>query len=182
MKTYYSYITSILLSATIMTSSCSKEKGEHNEEEVITGVVLKFTPVGGGTTTEFSWSDPDGPGGNAPIVSRILLAPNETYDVVVEFQNDVEDINAEIEEEADAHRVYYNVSNGGTIQISNLDEDPNGVPLGLTSTWTTGTAKDNQQVTITLRHYPNGGKEIPDPVNSPKSATDLEVVFDADVR
>jgi hypothetical protein len=173
-----------LLSATVITG-CEKDKGEDNEEEVITTVELTFTPTGGGTALVFTFNDPDGPGGMAPTTDDIVLSANTTYNVSAAFRNDIagEDITEEIEAEDDAHRIYYTVGAGSNITVSNLNNDGNGVPLGTTSTWTTGNAA-NGQVTVTLRHYgatpPN--KEAADPVNSSKSSTDVEVVFATEVN
>ena len=185
MKKFINYISILALLSVLFLTACKKEKGEHNEEELITSVILKFTPVGGGTTLEYSFSDPDGPGGLAPTTSTIVLSQNTTYNVAIEFKNDVtgEIINQEIEEEADAHRIYYTPAAGSSIQISGLDTDADGVPLGLSSVWTCG-ASGSSQVTVTLRHYGSTppDKQIADPVNSPKSSTDAEVIFDTQVQ
>ncbi len=81
-----------------------------------------------------------------------------------------------VEEENVDHRFYFEPSAGSNITVSNLDTDDNGVSLGLHSTWTSaGIANGN--MTITLRHYPNGGKIETDAVSSTKSSTDLAVDF-----
>ena len=169
----------------VVFAGCKKEKGEHNEEEVITTVALSFTPAGGGSVLEFEFNDPDGPGGLAPTADDIVLDANTTYDVTIAFRNDIagEDITEEIEEEAEAHRIYYTAAAGSNISFSNLNNDGNGAPLGTSSTWTTTAAADGQ-VTITLRHYGSNppDKQGPDPVNSPKSSTDAEVVFQTSVQ
>jgi hypothetical protein len=169
-------------------SSCKKDAQEPNDEEVITTLKINFVPVGGGNTVSFQYDDPDGPGGNAPTKDDITLAPNKTYSVTLELlnktTNPVEDITEEIEEEADAHRFYYEVASGSNITISGLDNDPNGVPLGLTSTWTTSGATTTGKVKITLRHYPATppGKAANDLVTSTKSATDIEVEFNSKIQ
>jgi hypothetical protein len=144
--------------------------------------------VGGGNSVSFQYDDPDGPGGNAPTKDDITLAPNKTYSVTLQLlnktTNPVEDITEEIEEEADAHRFYYEVASGSNITISGLDNDPNGVPLGVTSTWTTTGAATTGKVKITLRHYPATppGKAANDLVTSSKSATDIEVEFNSKIQ
>jgi hypothetical protein len=183
-KQFLTWSTMMLLATTIMTG-CEKDKGEDHGEEVITTVTLTFTPAGGGAPLVFEFNDPDGPGGTAPTTDDIQLVANTTYNVAATFRNDIagEDITAEIVAEADAHRVYYTVGGGSNITVSNLNNDGNGVTLGTSGTWTT-TAAANGQVTVTLRHYggnpPN--KAAADPVNSPKSSTDVEVVFATEVQ
>ena len=177
------YIVPIILSATVLsTNSCKKiDAGETNDEELITTVQLNFTPVSGGPTQSFKFEDIDGPGGNAPVVDGIMLVANTTYNVSIELRNDSanppEDITAEVEEENEAHRFYYTPS-AGNITVSNLNDDNNGVPLGITSQWATGAASGGT-VAVVLRHYPGTppDKQISDPVTSPKSSTDVDVTF-----
>jgi hypothetical protein len=169
-------------------SSCKKESNpETNDEEVITTMKLSFVPVGGGTTLTYQYDDADGPGGNAPVQDVIALSPSKSYQVSVKLLNKtvnpVEDITTEVQAESDAHRFYYEPSTGSNITVSQLDNDTNGVPLGVNGTWTSGAASTGT-LKVTLRHYPGTppGKETADPVNSSKSATDVEVVFNTSIQ
>jgi len=171
----------ILLSSTLITS-CKKDAPEENDEEVITTMKLTFVPVGGGTTLTYQFKDADGPGGAAATQNEIVLAPSKSYNVNVQLLNETvtpaEDITLEVEDEADAHRFYYEPAVGSNITVSNLNNDGNGVPLGTTSTWATGAAATGK-VKVTLRHYPNTppNKALTDLVTSSKSGTDIEVEF-----
>ena len=171
-----------LLATTVLFSACKKSNdGESNDEELITTVQLTFTPAGGGASLNFFYRDADGPGGEAPTRDEIKLAASTTYNVSIQLMNEsatpVENITPEIVEEAEAHRFYYTAS-AANLTISNLNNDANGAPVGLTSTWTTTTAAAGT-VGVVLRHY--GGtppdKQTADPVNSPKSSTDVDVTF-----
>lgn len=165
-------------------TACKKhsEEPEENEEEVITTMKLTFAPVGGGNTVTYQFKDADGPGGAAPVQEEIVLAPSKTYNVTVQLLNETEspaeDITDEVKDESDAHRFYYQPSAGSNITVSNLDNDGNGIPLGINSTWTTGAAA-NGTIIVTLRHYGGNppGKAASDLVNSTKSSTDIEVTF-----
>ena len=172
-----------LLTAGILFSSCKKSNGgEGNDEELITTINLVFTPTTGGTPLTFKYKNIDGPGGLAPTQDVIILPAGTTYNLALELLNEsvspVEDITEEIEEEAISHRFYYNLSAASNIAINNLNNDANGVPVGLTSTWTVGAASSGT-IGITLRHYPGTppDKQASDPVNSPKSGTDVDVTF-----
>lgn len=170
-------------------SSCEKDKDEveENEEEVITTMQLILVPEGAGTTLTYAFDDPDGPGGTAPTQDEIVLAPSTTYNVNIQLLNKTEtpagNITEEVEEEAIAHRFYYEPSAGSNITVSDLNNDPNGVPLGITSKWVTGAAATGS-IKITLRHYPGNppGKATDDLVNSGKSGTDIEVDFDSSIE
>ena len=174
--------TRILIICLLLFAACRKEKGETNEEELITTMVITAAPQGGGPVLEFRFEDLDGPGGDPAIIGNIELEANSTYNVSLlllnETINPAEDITEEVEEESEAHRFYYTISPGANITISDLNTDGDGVPLGTTSLWTTG-ATSTGTITITLRHYPGNppDKQTPDPVNSPKSATDIAVDF-----
>ncbi len=180
-KRVLNWVFGVLVLTTIATS-CKKDKVEDNEEEVITTMILTFVPVGGGSILTYTYDDADGPGGAAPTQDQIVLAPSKTYGVTVQLLNKTEtpvaNITTEILSEAEAHRFYYIPTAGSNITVSGFDNDVNGVPLGVTSTWTTGAAATGS-INITLRHYPATppNKEAGDLVNSTKSGTDVEVNF-----
>ncbi len=176
----------MLLMGGCLLTSCQKDKmGEGNDEELITTINLKFTPVGGGTTKTYSFNDPDGPGGVNPTQDMIVLNKTTTYNVEVELFNNSanppENITTEVANEAEAHRFYYETTGG--VAITNLSNDPEGKPLGITSDWTTGTPGSGI-AKITLRHYIGTppDKQQADPVNSPKSGTDIEVIFNTTIQ
>ena len=182
------YLPAIAILA-VLFSSCLKEAlEEENEEEVITTLKLTFVPEGGGTNLVYAFDDPDGPGGVLPTQDSIILAPNKNYNVTLQLLNRTltppEDITEEVAAEPEAHRFFYIVGAGSNIAVSGLDNDPDGVPLGITSTWTTTTAAATGTVKIVLRHYPGNppDKAATDPVNSPKSSTDVEIDFITAVR
>ena len=171
----------------LMLSSCTKEEGEEeNEEEIITTVQLTFVPVGTGTPVTYKFDDPDGPGGANPTQDQIVLAANKTYNVTLQLLNKTvspaDDITVEVAAEGEAHRFYY-VPTGGGITVSGLNNDAAGVPLGITSTWTTGAAATGT-MKVVLRHYAGNppNKEAADPVTSNKSSTDVEVDFATTVQ
>lgn len=186
-KQFIKLVVGILFSATLITS-CKKDTVEEpNQEEVITTMRLTFVPVGGGTTLTYQFDDTDGPGGSAPTQDEIVLAPSKSYNVSLQLLNKTEtpvaDITTEILAEADAHRFYYEPTAGSNISVSGLDNDANGVPLGVTSTWATGVIATGK-IMVTLRHYPGTppGKATGDLVNSTKSGTDIEVEFNTRIQ
>lgn len=166
---------------TLAITSCKKtEIQEDNDEELITTMILKFTPSTGGASTSFTFDDPDGPGGLAPTLDSIRLAPNRIYNVELQLLNKtaspVEDITLEVKDESEAHRFYFLPS--ANVTVSNLDRDTNGVSLGINSTWTTTTTGTGSIIVI-LRHYANNppNKLEADNASDPKSGTDIQVIF-----
>ncbi|RYY57640.1 MAG: type 1 periplasmic binding fold superfamily protein [Chitinophagaceae bacterium] len=168
-------------------AGCKKDKGETNEEEVITTMIVRLTAAGSTTPLVYEFTDPDGPGGASPVTDDIDLSPNTTYSASIQLLNEtatpVEDITLEVEEESHAHRFYYRPTAAGNLTVSNLNNDSNGIALGTTSTWTTGAAGTGQ-VVITLRHYPADppNKAADDQVDSAKSGTDVEATFNVVVN
>lgn len=175
------------LALSVVLLACKKETPEKNDEEVITTVTVKLTPTDGGNPISFSYEDLDGPGGNNPTIQSIVLDSNKTYAVNLYVLNKTvsptDTISNEILAEADAHRFYYEPSAGSNITVDSLDRDSNGIPLGLNSRWTIRTAATGT-MKITLRHYagtpPN--KLEADPVNSPKSSSDIEIDFPTSIQ
>jgi len=172
----------MLLGLQFLFGSCKKEGMEINDEEVITTIQINLVPAGGGSPLTFAFRDLDGPGGNAPVIDTVKLSASSSYSasliVLNETVNPADTVSNEIYTEADSHRFYYNPSVSSSLTVANLDTDTNGVELGLASTWITGNTGSGN-LTITLRHYSGTppGKLNTDPVNSPKSSTDLEVTF-----
>lgn len=176
------YFAILLFTALFFMASCKKfEAGEDNSGELITTLILKLSNISNGTVQQFTWEDVDGPGGNAPMVDSIVLNTGNAYTVSLEVWNNSgatpQNITEEIAEENEAHRFYYLPSTGSLI-IDSLSLDENQMPLGLQSKWTTGVASAGT-LNITLRHYPGTppDKQISDPVNSPKSSTDIALTF-----
>ena len=165
----------------ISLSSCKKDDPvEANEEELITTVLLQFNS-GANAPLLYEFSDPDGPGGNNPISDNIILEANTQYTLSIRLLDESKtppvDISEEVEEEANDHRLY--LIPGGNQNINSIettDSDSEGRPLGLKYTITTGSGSQGT-LRLVLRHYGNGGKESSDPVDSPKSSTDVDVEF-----
>ncbi|MET0244775.1 MAG: hypothetical protein ABW174_14960 [Flavitalea sp.] len=180
----------IAMAALLVTglNACKKDAvEEENDNEVVTTLELHVTERNTTNHQIFKFDDPDGfgAGNTPPTVDEIQLAAGKTYDVELKLLNKTatpeEDVTGEIEEEAAAHRFYFLPSTGSNITIDNLNTDGNGVPVGLTSTWTTGAAS-NGTIRVVLRHYPDGGKATGDAVDNTKSNTDIDTEFDFVVK
>lgn len=185
MKSSIKFSIYLLLVYLIVFPSCRKDKTEGNQEELITTLQLTFkrTSIGGPNIPfTFEYDDPDGPGGAAPIIDDIVLPFAADYEVTMTLLNKtstpITNLTGEIRAEGDAHRFYFKSSPGLYLFYGDSDKDSLGVPLGLVSSWTSGSASSGT-VKVTLRHYPGNppNKSEYDEVNSPKSTTDLEVVF-----
>lgn len=135
-----------------------------NETEVITTVVLEFTPVTGGATVFAEFDDPDGDGGDAPTVDEIELVAG-SYDMAVRFENRLEeppeDITREVADEGDEHLVFFTGSAvtgpasdepGAPLVHDYGDEDAQGLPLGLQNTLEASAGTGD--LVLTLRHLP----------------------------
>jgi len=133
-----------------------------NEEELITDMVLTFTNTADQSVSTFTFSDPDGPGGNAPSIDDIVLTDTAVYNVSVQVldasnPNDVEDITSEVLEEDEEHQFFY-IPGGGadnsltvTYETSEVDDDGN--PIGVSTVWNTlQPTTDNETIQIVLRH------------------------------
>ncbi|PHN02643.1 type 1 periplasmic binding fold superfamily protein [Flavilitoribacter nigricans] len=165
-------------------TACQKDDDDMtdpgNEQEVITTVQLEFTPELGGDVLTFVFSDPDGPGGQAPAVDNIELAANTTYEVTVEFIDNSGStpvfITDEVQEEAEEHLVCYEVT-GDLSPLTIKDQDMNGDALGLIATMMTGDAGSGD-LTVSLKHEPV--KDSATPCST--GETDVEATFQVTVN
>jgi hypothetical protein len=145
--------------------ACDDGGGSSNENELITTVTLTFAPEGGGAAVIAAFDDPDGDGGQAPTVDSIDLTDGTTYTLTVTFANRLEDppedITEEVADESDEHQVFFtgtavdgpaSDNPGAPLTHAYDDEDPNGLPVGLTSTIVAATGTG--ALTVTLRHLP----------------------------
>jgi hypothetical protein len=154
-----------LVSLSLTIAGCGEDAHDHgNESEVITTVTLTFTPSAGGAAVVAKVDDPDGEGGNPPVVQPVNLAPG-VYDLIVAFENRLEtppeDITAEIRDEAAEHQLFFTgtaVSGpasgtaGAPLGHTYADMDARGLPIGLANKVTASAGMGS--LTVTLRHMP----------------------------
>ncbi|MFK7927556.1 MAG: hypothetical protein AB8H79_05180 [Myxococcota bacterium] len=136
-----------------------------DEQEVITTVVLTFTPSEGGDPVVARWADPEQDGD--PAIDDIELVLGTDYSLDVEFLDEAstpaEDITEEVKEEGDEHQVFITgnaIAGPATLATADVplthaydDTDGNGNPIGLENS-IEATEAGSGVVTITLRHLP----------------------------
>ena len=182
MNTKFFYFFSFAMLSIFSLISCQKE-GE-NEEELITTVSYRLTPVSGGNAVTLIFKDADGPGGQAPVLTSSPLKANTVYNGVLTILNEsvspAEDITTEIREEAEEHQFFFQSS---LVKVEYSDQDKNNNPVGLNSKLTT-TGAGTGKLKITLRHEPlktaSGVKD--GNITNAGGETDVEVEFDITVQ
>ena len=187
MKLTYKFLLALFAILFLTMTSCKDDDPviDEPEEEVITDLVFTLTPLSGDPVT-LSFSDPDGDGGDPPIVATGTLAPNTTYTGTIEVKDEsgtpTMNITSEIQEEDEDHQFFFAL-NGLNATITYDDMDANGNPIGLSSTLTTSDAS-NGTMTITLRHEPDktaSGVADGDATNA-GGETDIEVTFNVIIQ
>ena len=178
----------LFFTATLVLASCSSDDDGNeriNEEEVITTLNVALT--GGSTPITLTFRQLDESVAPTIIVSGDLDS-NTTYTgtitVLNELENPADNITLEIEEEDDEHQFFYQVGSG--LNISNLtylDFDGDGNPLGLRFSFDTGEASSGN-FTITLRHEPNkDASGVSDgQIANAGGETDIEVSFPLEIQ
>lgn len=167
----------VLIMGFVLISSCKKDPVvDPNENELITTVRVSLVDKSGGSTTPvvFEFKDLDGEGGAAPSkFDEIVLTKGKSYDCTLTILNEsvspAADITKEIVAEAVDHQFYFAASDG-LVTVTNLNNDSKGLPLGTTSTWTTGALTGTGTFRITLKHKPGT-----------KAAGDLVTVGETDI-
>ncbi len=162
--------------------SCDKADSPNNEQEheAITSLALVFTNANFNDTIWFD--DPDGDGGNPPILlDTIVLSDSTSYQVSLRLFNKtktpVQEITEVIRNQGGSHEFYF-LPNQLNIQISKVDRDENGFPLGFSSLWQTF-QPDSGSVRIRLMHKPliKGPKDGPE-----KGHSDIDVNFQVKIE
>jgi hypothetical protein len=146
-----------------------------------------------------SAQDPDGTGiQELQILGAITLAADTEYTLTYEILNaldltDIENIGDEILEEDNEHQFFFsftenvfaNPTGDGNIDaaadpINYNDDDENGNPVGLSTTWTTtSTASSEKSFTVRLQHQPDVKTATS---GSNDGDTDFELTFDLNIE
>lgn len=155
-------IAALLLTLILTFQSCCKPI--QNEGELITTVSITIGTTGSAGTT-YTWKDLDGIGGNDPILPDTIALSTITtggdpYWAKLEFFNEQngqkQDITLEIQNESHDHLICFDISSLTMpptigLNIVSTDQDKNGLPIGLTSSWK-AKATDFGNVAIRLKH------------------------------
>ncbi|MBD3251013.1 T9SS type A sorting domain-containing protein, partial [Candidatus Uhrbacteria bacterium] len=168
-----------------------------NEEEIITDVTLTFTPVDGGDPVIATANDPDGSGPlDLQVDGDINLVESTEYTLTMELLNSIEgeDITEEIMEEDEEHMFFFAfndevfTSPAGDGNVDNRDDmvnyndfDSNGLPVGLSTDWTTECVEDmnlSGMFQVILKHQP-GVKSATSTVND--GGTDVDLTWNINV-
>ncbi len=180
---------SLIYSITLLLTftACEKEiPAVVNQEELITDVVYELKDPAGNTKL-LKVSDPDGEGGNAPVVTSDILNKNTSYTGSIKLSNSsispVEDITSEIKEEALEHQFFYQIS-GLDMTIKYADMDEEGKPIGLKTTLVTGNTTSTGVLKVSLKHQPDkSATGVSDGlIANAGGETDLEISFNVEIK
>jgi hypothetical protein len=173
----------LLLCFVLGFSACKKEEEIGEENELITTIKLNFK--NGNEVKSFSYKDLDGDGGMAPVIDKISLAVNTTYDLSIEFLDEskspVVNITEEVSGESDEHLVLFSPSSTSLGTYTYSDKDVNLLPIGLKGKYSTKSAGAGM-LKVQLRHQPPiNGKNSKDGTSVPGS-DDINIDFVFEVK
>lgn len=194
----YSLVGFMAVSSLVLTTACDDDDDPKKEDtpELITQAKLTFTPVGGGSTVVVTATDPDGEGvQDISVDGPISLDADKSYELSIALINGLADpsdaeynITAEVEEESDEHMFFFSWTNNvfadpsGNGNVDNRDdavnyndEDANGLPLGLSTSWTTAAATASGTFRVMLKHQPDLKNATS---TSSTGESDLDIEFD----
>ena len=185
----------------LLLAGCDEDDPKKEDTpELITKATLTFTPTGGGAAVVVSATDPDGEGvQDIRVDGAINLAANRAYTLSITLINGLADpseeeynITKEVEEEGDEHMFFFGWSNGvftnptgnGNIDaradaVNYLDEDEGGLPIGLSTSWTTGASVSNAKFRVILKHQPDQKTATS---GSQVGESDLDIEFTLNVQ
>ena len=195
------FVTTLLaLSSGIILSGCDDDDPvKEDVPELITKASVIFTPTAGGSPVTVTATDPDGEGvQDIQVDGPITLAANTSYTMSIDLINGLAQpsdpayhVSDEVEEEGDEHMFFFSWSNNafsnptgnGNMDarvdpVNYVDEDVNGLPLGLETSWTTAAASSGQ-FRVVLKHQPDLKSETSD---SNTGETDLDITFTLTVQ
>jgi hypothetical protein len=196
------FFTAAFLAAAVFGfQSCDSDDPEKEDvPELITKVTLTFTPTGGGSAVVVTATDPDGLGLQPlEVDGPIELTKNTSYELAISLINTLADpsapeynITEEVREEGDEHMFFFSwtgnvfsnpAGNGNTDNrndaINYDDEDENGLPTGLETSWTSTDVAASGAFRIILKHQPELKSSTSD---SSVGETDLDIPFEINIE
>ena len=195
-----SFISGVILLAIGFAGCEADDPQKEDVPELITKVTLTFTPDVAGDAVVVTATDPDGMG-LLPIDvdGSIDLLKNTSYTLTIEMINELaevsdpaHDITGEVREEGDEHLFYFSWTNNvfsdpdGDGNVDSLsddvnyeDEDENGLPVGLTSSWSTPDVASSGAFHVLLKHQPGLKSETS---ASTAGETDLDLLFEINIE
>lgn len=166
-------ILTLLLFPILLMNCQNDDPMKEDTPELITKATLTFTPTDGGTPVTATASDPDGEGVQDIVIDGpINLGTNKTYLLSVQLVNQLVDpsdpaydITKEVEKEGSEHLFFYawtndtfsdptgngNVDNRSD-KVNYNDQDEMGLPIGISTTWTTSGSPASGTFRIVLKH------------------------------
>jgi hypothetical protein len=200
MKNYKNIFKAITISITLVLigflSGCnSSDPKKEDTPELITKATLTFTPIGGGSPILVSATDPDGDGvQDIAVDGDINLAADSDYTLTLSLINELAsptdpgyDISAEVEEEGAEHLFFFSWTNNvfsdpsgdGNIDdrkhtVYYNDSDENGLPIGLSTNWSSSLNTASGKFRVLLKHQPDLKSQTS---NSSDGETDLDIEF-----
>ena len=180
MKGWQQVATMAVMTGSMVLAGCGDSSTEPGgESEVISRVTLTLAPSSGAALTSYI-DDADGKGPQAPSaqVGALALAKGVTYTGTVKFENRLkspaEDITAEVQAEANEHRVFYTVTGSG-VTITTTDVDGQNRPLGLRFSTAVGSTATAGTLRVVLCHYDGVAKTAA--ATSCTGETDVDLAF-----
>lgn len=185
----------IVLFAIVLVSCDDDDPEKEDAPELITKVTLTFTPTGGGDPVVATATDPDGEGvQDMETDGPINLAANTTYTLTIGLTNELAtpgteayNVTEEVRDDDDDHLFFFSwtesffsdpAGNGNvdnrTDPVNYEDFDEDGLPLGLTTSWTTGDGASGT-FRIILKHQPDLKTASS---SSSVGETDLDIEFE----
>ncbi len=172
----------------------TNDPAPENAEEIITIVTLNFDDLSGSNPLKFEAVDPDGDGPqNLEILDTIKFIRDTEYTLTIDLQNSLngESISEEVREESDEHMIFFGwtdglftIPNGGgnidsrDSDVQYNDRDANGLPLGLNTSWLTGSPASGTY-RIVLKHQP-GSKSATSTATT--GETDLDITWNLSIE
>ena len=181
----------MLFCCVMLITSCKKDEDDApgpnmppvNEEELLTTVRITFNTLSDAEYKYFVFTDLDGDGGNAPVITADTLSEDSIYSMNIEVLNEsvspIEEITQEIIAEGVDHQFFYQVT-GANLLLAYGDADTNAMPIGQSGTCIAG-GPSIGTLKITLRHMSGTGVSFGDITNA-GGDTDIEVTFPAVVQ
>ncbi len=181
---------SLLLLLSFFLFSCKKDDPKPiNEDEVLTTLILTFTPFDGSDIKNITYKDLSPEDTSGSVITSDTLERNKAYTMTVSVLNETftpaQNITAEIRTEGTEHQFFFIQGPSGlfsSLEYNDKDADDN--PIGLINMAKTSDAETSGTIRIVLRHeLLKLGIGVPDgDITNAEGETDIDVTLPVAIK
>jgi hypothetical protein len=172
----------IVAALALLIISCEDPTSDESNDIQITTLIYHLVPKGTRDTVSLEYQDLDGEGGEDPIIKNRKLDTNIEYFGYIELLDEnhpnPEKPHERVDNNTSTYQFFYELSDTSNHDISYIDSDPTGFPVGLTTVFLSGSGNTER---LNIRLYEELDKSASGPDYADTTSIGGKRVFKAEL-